>query len=119
MSYYTIFHVSFVVLQFIVFKFLNDNGVEPDDESDIYFDVALSKWIITEIDDKMIAKIKWPPVNPSIFVKKEAILKSDWPEKFIKIKRFYGKYYCLFYYTSHILTFFINFEKLKEEIRDF
>lgn len=80
---------------------MNDNGVEPDDETDIYYDVALSKWIVTEIDDKMIAKMKWPPLNPSTFVKKEATMKSNWLEKLIKIKRFYGKYYCLFYYIAY------------------
>lgn len=92
-------------MQFIVFKYLNDDGTEPKDEEDIFYDIGLAKWIITEIDDKMIAKIKWPPLNPSILVKKEAILKSNWSEKFIKIKRFYGKYYCQ-WLLSHINIFY-------------
>lgn len=50
--------------------------------------------MITDIDDKMIAKIKWPLFNPSTFVKKESKLNSDWSEKFIKVRRFYGKHYC-------------------------
>jgi len=70
---------------------LNDDGTEPDEEGDIFYDIGLAKWIITDIDDKMITKIKWPPLNPSAFVKKELNLKSDWPEQFIKIKRFYSK----------------------------
>lgn len=84
----------FVTLQFIVFKFLNNDTTEPDNEEDIFYDVGLAKWIIGEIDDRMIVKIKWPPLNPSILVRKEATLKLDWPEHCIKIKRFYGKYHC-------------------------
>lgn len=75
-----------------MFKYLNNDTTEPNDEEDTFYDVGLAKWIIDEIDDKMIAKIKWPPVNPSILVRKEATLKSDWPEQYIKIKRFYATY---------------------------
>lgn len=75
-----------------MFKFLNDGGLEPDEEEDTFYDVGLAKWIITDIDDKMITKIKWPSFNPSGFVKKESKLNSDWPEQFIKVKRFYATY---------------------------
>lgn len=82
----------FVTLQFIIFKYLNnDTTTEPDDEEDIFSDVRLAKWIISEIDNKMIAKIKWSPLNPSILVRKKATLKLDWPKQYVKIKRFYGK----------------------------
>lgn len=67
---------------------------EPGEKKDIFYDVGLAKWIITDIDEKMSAKLKWPTSNPSTFVKKESKLNSDWSEQFIKVKRFYGKYYC-------------------------
>lgn len=94
----------FCFLQFIVFKYLNDDGTELDDEEDIFYDIGLAKWIITDIDDKMITKIKWPPLNPSTLVKKEAPSKLDWPEQFIRIKRFYGKYN-RHYLFNYILRF--------------
>lgn len=78
-----------------MFKFLNDGGLEPDEEEDTFYDVGLAKWIITDIDDKMITKIKWPSFNPSGFVKKESKLNSDWPEQFIKVKRFYVSHFFL------------------------
>ncbi|XP_028044716.2 uncharacterized protein LOC114253877 [Monomorium pharaonis] len=86
---------SFVAPQdatFIVFKYLNDDGTEPDDQEDVFYDIGLAKWIVTEIDDTMTIKIKWPLLNPSTFVKKEALLNPDWSEKCIKIKRFYATY---------------------------
>lgn len=76
----------------MVFKFCND-GTEPDKREDILYDVGRTEWIITEIDDNMIAKIKWPLSKQSILVKKETKLNLNWPEYFIEIKRFYGKHY--------------------------
>lgn len=41
-----------------MFKFLSADGTERNETEDVFYDIGLAKWIITDIDDKMIAKIK-------------------------------------------------------------
>jgi len=74
-----------------VFKFLTHKGRELTQEDDEFYDVGRTEWI-TDIDENMEAKIKWPPCNAGKFVQKELPASPDWIEERIIIRKFYGKY---------------------------
>ena len=76
-------------MQFVVFKFLPNNGAKSDD---MFYDVGLESWI-TELNEDMTGKIKWPPKSAGAgnFARKEKAALFDWLEEPILVKRFYGK----------------------------
>lgn len=64
-----------------------------NEDSDIYIDIGLKKWICTDLDDEMCAKTYWPPDSKSVtqLVKTEESFKIDWPKHDVEVKRFYSK----------------------------
>lgn len=83
---------AFFFLQFIVFKFSNNDGDSDSDE--ILYDVGLSKWI-KYCDEKMKGIIKWPPktVDAGLLARKDKDYENDWKEFSIRIKGYYGGFH--------------------------
>ncbi|XP_025263565.1 uncharacterized protein LOC105249208 isoform X2 [Camponotus floridanus] len=74
---------------FSAFVFENKlQGRELTQEDDEFYDVGRTEWI-TDIDENMEAKIKWPPCNAGKFVQKELPASPDWIEERIIIRKFY------------------------------
>ncbi|XP_025269890.1 uncharacterized protein LOC112637062 isoform X2 [Camponotus floridanus] len=65
-----------------------EEGRELTQEDDEFYDVGRTEWI-TDIDENMEAKIKWPPCNAGKFVQKELPASPDWIEERIIIRKFY------------------------------
>jgi hypothetical protein len=88
MIFLYVYIFNFLFLQFVVLKFLPIN-----ENSDIYIDVGLRKWIYTDLDNDMCGKTYWPPDSKSVtqFVKTEESFKTDWLKYDVEVKRFFSK----------------------------